>query len=86
MSQRSFPYRPAFAVAVSALVVGNAVAADQFCVPHPFSPVCDNPRAPGPGFPHVARTQPPGPMGPITQQLSTVTGPTDPTGPGPRGV
>jgi hypothetical protein len=75
--------RPLIAVAVSgALALGNAVAADQFCVAHPSSPTCDDPRAPGPEAPHEQREQVPGPMGPVGQaQASMWVGATGATGP-----
>ncbi len=40
------------------LVWLNAAAADRVCVSDPHLPICDNPRAPGPDFPHILETQP----------------------------
>jgi hypothetical protein len=39
------------------VVIGNAVATEQFCTGHPHSWSCDNPIAPGPDLPEETAAQ-----------------------------
>jgi len=41
---------------VAVITYAHVIAADRFCIAHPYSQSCDNPRAPGPELPHESLT------------------------------
>jgi hypothetical protein len=47
---------PATILTVAALTCGHVIAAEHFCIVHPYSQSCDNPTAPRPELPHEAPT------------------------------